>query len=64
MGIVFHNIKPSAGGIKGKYICQGGIDRLTDGFSEIGHSVKHLLDERFKNSFEAGNRGERRPRDW
>ena len=55
--IIFGNIELNAGGIEGKDIRQGGIDEPAEGFDKIGHGVEHLLDERFKSSFEAGKQG-------
>ena len=53
-GVVFADVKLNTGGIKGKDLCQSGIDHLADGFRIIHHLLKHEFNMRLKVLFETG----------
>ena len=50
-GVVFVDIKLNTGGVKGKDLCQSGINHLADGFYIIHHLLKQEFNIRLKVLF-------------
>ena len=53
LGVVFRDKKFDAGGVKGKDLCQRGIDELADWFGKIDHLSEH----EFNNLVKSGASG-------
>ena len=60
--VIFADVKFNAGSVKGKDICEFGINQLADGFGIVHHLLEHEFNIRLKILLKTGQ--ERRVRDF